>query len=81
MLSALVMSVLISTVGFILILLISFEIIIQIYPSKKVLPDGSVLRFEPLAQLFGSVIISSIISIAVFVFGYLKFSKTFEKYP
>lgn len=81
MLSALAMSGLISTVGFILILLISFEIIIQIYPSKKVLPDGSILRFEPLPQLFGSVIISAIISIAVFVLGYLKFSKTFEKYP
>lgn len=77
-LSAFVISGTVSMVAFVVVLLISFEIINQYYPSHEVFPDGRIMRHQAFPQLFVSVIISAVVSITLFIVGYIKLSKRFE---
>ena len=79
-LSAFVITGLISMVVFVLVLLAAFEIILQFYPSHKVMPDGRILLFQPFAALAGGVLISAVVTIPLFIIGYGKLSRKFDRY-
>jgi hypothetical protein len=68
----------ISMIVFILVVIGTFEVIIQIYPSHEVMPNGKIVRYEAFAQLFGSVIISGLVSIFVFIIGFKKLNNKFS---
>jgi len=78
-LSAFIISGLISSVFFILVLLFTMQVLLYFFPSHIIRPDGSIERYQAFAQFFGSVIISAIVSLIAFIFGYIFMCKRFER--
>lgn len=77
-LASLILSALIASLVFLILLFSLFEILIIYFPAETVLEDGTIVKNQAMAQFFMSLVVGGTISFILFIILFFKTGRKFE---